>query len=404
MSRPLDLLYVRSIFRPADFGGNRYPWEVTRRLAARGHRIRVVTPLPQGPLPGYTGAELVYYPVSRRTPLETFFTNALFSRVAVERSLRARRADVLVLSSYDVALGNLLWSRRKALPSAFIYHSRFRSDFVERLRSARPPYALVGKGLQRFVRWVELVTFRSVDALVAVSPYSKFEIECLAGADGRVRVIPTGVDTEFFQPGDRETARLALGLRHDDRVLLVVGRLAPVKCYDRAIRALAELRNDDSRYVLLVVGRGPEETKLRRLADELGLNDAVRFEGFLEGTALRLRYQAADAQLCTSEFENWSLSLLEGLSCGVPVLGVPRGGIPELLRLVSDELVANGTAPSEVAAIVRQRLRQADELRRLGRRGREVVVARFDWERIVEELERCFGDLARATAARDEKA
>src|SRR5688572_26819846 len=99
---PLDLLYVRSLFRPADFGGNRYPWEVTRRLSGRGHRVRVVTPHPAGPLPGQTSAEFVHYPASRRTPLETFITNALFSRLAVERSLHARPANLLVLSSYEV--------------------------------------------------------------------------------------------------------------------------------------------------------------------------------------------------------------------------------------------------------------------------------------------------------------
>src|SRR5712692_6136149 len=132
----MDILFVRNLFRPADFGGNRYPWEVTRRLAARGHTVRVVTPKPGGPLPGPTPVELHHYPVSRRTPLETFFTNALFSRIVVERQILRRRPDVILFSSYDTAYGYFALPLHR-IPSTFIYHSSFYSPAVDRV--ARKP-------------------------------------------------------------------------------------------------------------------------------------------------------------------------------------------------------------------------------------------------------------------------
>jgi len=389
----LDLLYVRSLFRPADFGGNRYPWEITRRLAARGHSVRVVTPRPGGPLPGETGAQVVPYLVSRRTPLETFTTNALFSRLAVDHALRRHRADLVVLSSYEVAFGHF-FARSRSTPTVYIYHSSFRSDAVERVASAGGASGFVAAPLRHFVRYVEELTYRSADAIVAVSPFSLAEIEDKIGSrSGKIHVIPTGVDVDRFRPGDRPALREALGFDRDARVLIALGRLAPVKRYDRAIEVLALLRTRDPRYVLMIVGSGPEAQRLRGLARERGVADAVRFEGFRDGDELVMRLAASDLQLCTSEFENWSLSLLEGLATGVPVVGVPRGGIPQMLRLVDDRLVTSSVDPESIAerveACIEPGLR-AD----LSRRARALVVQDFAWDSVAARLETLFQQVA----------
>src|SRR5688572_30378046 len=126
------ILFVRNLYHPRDFGGNRYPYEVTRRLAARGHDIRVVTgsgtPLPER-LPRL---RILRYPVWRAHPLLTFWTNALFSRACAAIARVGWKPDVIVLSSYDVAFGHGIprWSREP--PTAFIYHSRLHSDAVDR--------------------------------------------------------------------------------------------------------------------------------------------------------------------------------------------------------------------------------------------------------------------------------
>jgi len=307
--------------------------------------------------------------------------------------LRHREADIVVLSSYEVAYGFLGVLQRRRPPSVFIYHSRFHSDAVERLQRSSGLAGAAGAVLSRFVQHVERIIFRSVDALVAVSPYSRSEIEVRLGRpDKRIRVIPTGVDTEYFRPGNRAVARRALGLRDDDLILLTVGRLAPVKRYDRALRALAFLRRTESKAVLLIVGSGPEEARLKALVDELGMHGAVRFEGFLDGDALRLHYQAADVQLCTSDFENWSLSLLEGLASGLPVISVPCGSVPDLLRLIDDGLVADGLGADRLAELLVRRLATPDRMRAVGSRGRQVAEAEFDWEKVVNRLEACFRD------------
>ena len=391
-------MFARDLFRPADFGGNRYPWEVTRRLAER-HRVRVITPLLGGPLPGRSSFELIHYPVSRRTPFETFFTNALFSRLCVGREIRRRTPDLVVISSYDVAFGHYA-IRPAPIPTVYIYHSSFYSPAVDRVARKTSPLRLAHRPLAAFLRAVERLTFRSADAVVAVSPFSRREIVARAGiASDRVHLIPTGVDTGIFSPGDRTEARHRLGLPLSGTLLLTVGRLAPVKRYDRAIDALEIIRRDDPSCRLVILGIGPEDATLRAHVRGRGLAEAVTFGGFADGDRLRDHYRAADLVLCTSDFENWSLALLEALATGTPAVGTPRGGIPDILGPVDPRLVAGGVSPSDIAAAAARLLRDDDERERIAALGRQHVVATFSWDRVVRELEELFERVARVRSS-----
>lgn len=384
----MDLLFVRNLFRPADLGGNRYPWEVTRRLAER-HRVRVVTPRPAGPLPGPTAAELHHYPVSRRTPFETFFTNALFSRIEIERQIARRRPDAVMMSSYDTAYGYLI-APRGGIRTLYIYHSSFYSPAVDRVARRSVPIRWLHPPLEAFLRHVERVVFDRSERMVAVSPFSEREIAARRGkTNGRVVVIPTGVDATRFSPGDRAAARAAIGIADDARLLVTSGRLAPVKRYDRAIDALGILVREDSRYRLLVAGDGPERRRLEEHARARGLAPIVRFAGHLDGTDLVACYRAADVVLCTSDFENWSLALLEALACGALVIGTPRGSIPDMIAAVDGRLVADDDTANAIArAVARILALPSADLDALRATARSRVASRYSWESTVAGLER----------------
>lgn len=389
----MDLLYVRSLFRPADFGGNRYPWEVTRRLAARGHRVRVITPRPSGPPPGRTEAVMRCYPVSRRTPLETFLTNALLSHVVVEREVARSAPDLVVLSSYETAWGHfVLPGRSRRVPAAFIYHSGFRSDAVLRAASKSGVIGVLARPLVGFVERVERIALEHPELVIAVSPFSQGEVLERTGRSDGVEVIPTGVDVDLFFPPSSEqkaTARAALGLGTTDRVLVTVGRLASVKRYELAIDALAELRRTDERYRLLIVGDGPQREVLEARARTSGLAGAVRFEGFRDGEDLRTRLWAADAELCTSEFENWSLAVLEALAGGLPVFAVARGGLVDMLSSIQPKWLLSNESVGGIARDVHAHLNDP-ELPDLAREAARRVAARFSWESVVAQLESAF--------------
>jgi glycosyltransferase involved in cell wall biosynthesis len=384
----LRVLFVRNLFHPRDFGGNRYPYEVCRRLAARGHELAVVTGSPTRDPGGERGIRIVRYPALRSHPLLTFWSNALLSRVS-GLALAGWQPDVVVLSSYDVAFGFGIPRWPRGHPTVFIYHSRFQSDAVDRFISASTWFERsLARPLRRFVEVVQRRPLVNSDTVIAVSEYSRREIEALAPERlGGTAVVPTGVDTEVFRPGDRTEARRALDIPLEARVLLVVGRLVPIKRFDRAIEVVRLLRSGmDGPWRLLIVGAGPEEGRLRDRAAAAGLADVVRFEGHRTGAELLLRHHACDVQLCTSEFENWSLSLLEGLAAGNVVVGTPTGGTPDLLGEVDGALVTSDERPETMARSVADLLESRERLE--GLRSRAVAVARnYSWDRIVDRLE-----------------
>lgn len=161
--------------------------------------------------------------------------------------------------------------------------------------------------------------------LITVCQALKDTLLELGVAEQRVSVLRNGVDLELFHPLSRATARAALGL--SGRVLLSVGHLIERKGNHLTIEALAAL--PDVR--LLLVGDGPEEAALRRLARTHGVEDRVRFCGAVPQAELPRYYAAADALVLASSREGWANVLLEAMACGTPVLATSIWGTPEVV-------------------------------------------------------------------------
>jgi len=159
------------------------------------------------------------------------------------------------------------------------------------------------------------------------------------GVDGnKVRVLRNGVDLAMFVPADRAAARAELGLTR--RTLLSVGHLIPRKGHDLVIRALAEVANTD----LLIVGEGPEDSRLRALAQACGVADRVRFLGRVPHEDLPAIYTAADGLVLASSREGWANVLLEAMACGTPVVATDVWGTREVVAdPVAGKLVGERT-------------------------------------------------------------
>jgi D-inositol-3-phosphate glycosyltransferase len=181
----------------------------------------------------------------------------------------------------------------------------------------------------------------AVDALVAATPQDMADLIWLCGAArDRVRVIPCGVDLRRFQPRDSAVARAALGLPPaPHRLLLLVGRIEPLKGIDALIEAVALLRarrpewRDD--LSALVVGGAAEhersawnaeQRRLHALRVARGVERQVRFLGAQSHDRLPLFYAAADVVTMPSHYESFGMAALEGMACGRPVVATCAGG------------------------------------------------------------------------------
>lgn len=161
--------------------------------------------------------------------------------------------------------------------------------------------------------------------IVAVSQALKEELMKLGIAEELVSVLRNGVDLNMFRPMNRSDARAALGLRGP--TLASVGALIDRKGHDLVIRALQLLPT----YRLLIVGEGPDRSKLERLSTEIGVADRVHFLGRVRHDQLAGLYSAADALVLASSREGWPNVLLEAMACGTPVIASSIWGNPEIV-------------------------------------------------------------------------
>ena len=174
--------------------------------------------------------------------------------------------------------------------------------------------------------------------------------------------IPNFVDVERFRPGN------GIGRR-----FVYCGRLDALKGVETLVRAAALARQP-----VTVVGGGPQETRLRELAAELGAD--VSFAGHLAKDALIEVLQSARAIVIPSEVnENAPLSLLEAYATARPVIGSSIAGIPELIREgETGALFPTGDAPALAAVLERFALLPGSHLADMGEAGRRWVEQDFN--------------------------
>ncbi|HEU4368393.1 MAG TPA: glycosyltransferase [Methylomirabilota bacterium] len=243
----------------------------------------------------------------------------------------------------------------------------------------------------------------AADRIVAATVVERAHLAGHYGADPtRIAVIPCGVDTELFVPGDQAAARAALGL--DDRPrLLYVGRIAPIKGLETLLDGMARLRAAGSHAHLCIVGGDTDEPlnghegELRARLSRLDLGDTVTFVGAQPQGRLRTWYVAVDATVLPSYYESFGMVALEAMACGSPVIASRVGGLQTTVRdRVTGVLVPDHDAAALADALARV-LGDADLRWRLGREGVRWA-AQHRWPCVAEAVCREYAALVERAA------
>jgi N-acetyl-alpha-D-glucosaminyl L-malate synthase BshA len=200
-----------------------------------------------------------------------------------------------------------------------------------------------------------------------------------------VDVIPNFVDTDSFSPGPRAPG---------PRRIVHNSNFRPLKRVDDVIRVFAEVRRT-TECELLLIGDGPERTRIERVVHDLGLSPSVRFYGMQLGFVEVLR--ASDVFLLTSQTESFGLAALEGLACGVPVVATRVGGLPEVVREGETGFLRDVGDIASMAQAVRRLLEDGALRRRMGEAARDDALTRFRKQPILEQWEALLGRVQAAS-------
>jgi phosphatidylinositol alpha-1,6-mannosyltransferase len=176
-------------------------------------------------------------------------------------------------------------------------------------------------------------------------------------------------------------------------VVVCVSRLVRRKGQDQLIAVLSDVRRRVPGTRLLLVGRGPDEQRLRRLAARVGADDAVVFAGGVALADLPAFYAAGDvfAMPCRTrragmDVEGLGLVYLEASACGLPVIAGDSGGAPEAVRDAETGFVVGGTDREALADRLVRLLSDADVRRRMGAAGRAWVERDWRWDVVAARL------------------
>jgi phosphatidylinositol alpha-1,6-mannosyltransferase len=191
--------------------------------------------------------------------------------------------------------------------------------------------------------------------ITAVSRYTRRRFLRYAAVDSsRVRVLPNTVDGSFA-PGPKPEY---LTLRHDLRdkkVLLTIGRLAGDegrKGHDKVIQALPAVTVACPDLAYLIVGTGDDRTRLRALAEQLGVGKNVLFVGMVEAHELADYYRLADLFVMPSTQEGFGIVFLEAAACGLKSIGGNRDGCTDALADGAIGITIDPANPSELVRAI----------------------------------------------------
>jgi glycosyltransferase involved in cell wall biosynthesis len=280
------------------------------------------------------------------------------------------------------------WSRRKPLlratRSMVNYIRRFDLDILH----CHNPYAdFVGVLVKRYVQVKTVTTFhawgesgirlkileqlhvrtsRFFDQLTAASEAARRgAVERSIPAE-RIKVlrICTFASPVQFPPEERAARRARLSVQPDDVVLISIARFFVVKRYDVMLQAFRQILDRCPNTRLWMVGDGPEETKMKRLAAQLGITDCAQFLGYRADVMELLAL--ADLQLLTSDIEGLPMAILEGMAAALPIVATKVGSLPEILVHGHSALLVNPGRPEEVAAAALDLIENSVRRRSLG--------------------------------------
>ena len=170
-------------------------------------------------------------------------------------------------------------------------------------------------------------------------------------APEKISIIPCGVNLEVFKPMGKEKAKREMGFG-DEKIILFVGRIEPVKGIEQLLRALSYLQNRHGSRLVIIGGddNSQHETeKLLRLARELHIEDSVTFAGSVKQDMLPCYYSAADVCVISSYYESFGLVALESLACGTPVVATDVGGSKSIIREGETGYVVADNEPRHLA-------------------------------------------------------
>lgn len=382
--KPLKVLFISDVYFPRINGVSTSINTFVKQMQNLGHEVHLIAPeYGQATQVDATSSELWI----KRIPARSIYFDPEDKLMKFGEAmkllpiLQKERYDIIHVHTPFVAhyLG-LKLAAALNIPCIETYHTFF-EDYLHHYLPWVP------KSLARgMARMISKRQCNAVDAIVAPSQ-PMLNVLREYGVKVMAQVIPTGLQESSFKETDGQAFRLKYGIALERPMLLYVGRVAFEKNINFLLEMTKHLIENQPEVLLVVTGEGPAEASLHKLAKTLGLENNIKFIGYLDrSTELNACYESADIFVFASKSETQGLVLLEAMAQGTPVVAISELGTASILIEGKGALIANDN-PVEFAVRVNQLLTYPEQRLELGQRAKayalEKWTAKLQAERMV---------------------
>jgi len=356
----MNILMISIDYPPVPGGISAHAYELTKAMAKAGHKVAVVTRR-RGNEPARSNTE--GWEVFRVSLKYLALIYGLQLRNFVRKLLPELQPDIIHIHG----MGPLEWYNIDHIPLAYTNHT---SGYLKRIK----------KGGWRRMTMLKR-HFGKVDLFLAPS---RELLHVPFNLRAPKVFIANGVDAAKFLRDDdkRRTIRRSLGIGEEDVVAVVTRRLVDKNGVLYLARATEYLNvtNPDIRFI--VIGDGPERTAVEKEFTRHCGSRAI-FLGNKTHDEIVGYYSATDFSILPSLMEATSISGLEAMAAGLPLVGTEVGGIPELIRDGVNGYLCRPADPHDLADKIHTLLRH--DLRAMGEKSKEMVDEQFDWRQIAQK-------------------
>jgi phosphatidylinositol alpha-1,6-mannosyltransferase len=247
--------------------------------------------------------------------------------------------------------------------------------------------------------WLKKLILREAAVVITISNYTKKVLLKLGVDPSKIVIVSPGVNPNRFNPSINPIKVVKKHSIKGKKVILTVGRLAGQERYkgqDMVIRAMPKIVAQLPDTIYILVGDGEDRPRLKKLVQELKLEDIVIFAGQVSNEELPSYYSACDAfVMCSREIQNeyrqkktegFGIVFLEASACGKPVIGGRSGGIEDAVIDGETGILVDPNNIDEIAETVIKLLTGDTLAQRLGRQGRDRVVNELSWDKVAAKI------------------
>ncbi len=362
-----------------------------RELLVRGHEVRLYAPHREGAIadehivrlrsyavPGSGGGLMLVLPFGALKNMRKFAPNVVYTNTAGSAGYFALYAS---------------WRLR--LPLLGTDHT-FPAEYLHYAKLNYVPFRYL---VRKFSSWY----YAHCDAITAPSQSMLDELRAYGSRKLKqrpMRVISNHLPTDVFRPlQEKQSLKKKHGIQNT--AVLLFGRIALEKNLEFALDVYADVaKKSDAE--LVIVGDGPYRETLRASVHMRGLETRVRFLGVLRREELAEALNACDVLLITSMSETQSMTTLQGMACGLPVVAVNAGGLPEYVHDGKNGYVIDAQDTELFSERIQELLHDEMLRHRMGNQGR-IDAGRFSPLRITEEFLVLFTMLAEGRKGAENK-